>query len=605
MSSNLRAATDLDAIIALGYPEYLARHALKTVRGDRAAAIQLVRRMNDSMTASSQIKKADSSWRGEGDDDWINYIPTTSLPSMAQNRALWKSPIYVSVNSGRTLESQDQVYQLNISLKDKRQWSVERTYSDFVSFRASLPIANSFKLSNRFPLPWPPLIPLTNASVEKRFLKLQEWLRELTLDESMMADKIVLKHLYRFIDADSHGGPVCIEHSQDLVLTHRQFLLEYNFSLRIKDLPTLSHSIVFRDMNILASKLPFKINLPPPPNPVISSVADSSDNQLAKDFSRDRIVVNGKRLLGSLVMLPALVNTVQEAIEFLLLTREINCKMQSESLVDFCKYALRAISRTESAFLSHSTIMSMIDCSAMDNPVLVVPESTLASPVEIVISIKERDAPPPQSPPHVHMPTVQSKSSADPNFPGRAPPPPPPPPSLAGLTVTNEAPHDKRSSMPRAPPPPIPTACLISTTDGIPIAQPPPPLPLFPSAFHEVIHIDEPPPISVPCDPVMHTQVVHLPAPSSCNRSGKEWSIVIEAQADTVFRIVDIDTMSTVLQLKTTYRKVIFGMPKTIDVLRDNNTLVLGLEEKAGSATVCFAPETRTTARDWKGDQVL
>jgi len=92
-------ATDLSAIVALGFPEYIARHALRAVKGDRAAAMALIRKMSDSNTPLASNFKAELSWRGEGDDDWINYIPTTSLPSMAQNRALWKSPVYVSVNA--------------------------------------------------------------------------------------------------------------------------------------------------------------------------------------------------------------------------------------------------------------------------------------------------------------------------------------------------------------------------------------------------------------------------------------------------------------------------------------------------------------------------
>jgi hypothetical protein len=80
--------------------------------------------------------------------------------------------------------------------------------------------------------------------------------------------------------------------------------------------------------------------------------------------------------------------------------------------------------------------------------------------------------------------------------------------------------------------------------------------------------------------------------------------VVVEAQADTVFRILDVDTMSPLLQVKTSYRKVVFGMPHTAAALPDG-ALLLQLHEKPGAASVYLEHETRTTARDWAGDQTL
>ena len=133
------AATDLGILVNKGFPEYLVRYALKVTHGDRHAASQLLVKLRDYVLPENQVGAEARTWRGESEDDWINYIPLSNLPSLAQSRGLWKSPIYASITHTTTSEDKDVQYHINITLKDGRSWSIVRLYTDFVSFRASLP----------------------------------------------------------------------------------------------------------------------------------------------------------------------------------------------------------------------------------------------------------------------------------------------------------------------------------------------------------------------------------------------------------------------------------------------------------------------------------
>jgi hypothetical protein len=77
----------------------------------------------------------------------------------------------------------------------------------------------------------------------------------------------------------------------------------------------------------------------------------------------------------------------------------------------------------------------------------------------------------------------------------------------------------------------------------------------------------------------------------------------------TVFRVIDAETMNPILQLRVTYRKVIFGMPflfnngATVNVndfqLPLSSNLVWDFTIKDGDATLALERETKTTSRDW------
>jgi hypothetical protein len=109
-------ATDLDILVKAGFPLYLSRHALKVTRGDRAAAAKLLGKMNDLMTPESQIDAKSIAWRSEADDDWISYVPTSHLPTGAQSRGLWKSPVYCSVNGMTKNANNETLYHINIKI---------------------------------------------------------------------------------------------------------------------------------------------------------------------------------------------------------------------------------------------------------------------------------------------------------------------------------------------------------------------------------------------------------------------------------------------------------------------------------------------------------
>lgn len=84
---------------------------------------------------------------------------------------------------------------------------------------------------------------------------------------------------------------------------------------------------------------------------------------------------------------------------------------------------LRSLGRTDSAFKCHELLGRVIDLSVETAGVVVVPESTLATPIELAFSIKERETSSRSS-----IRAVKPSPSTSTDMPSYAPPPPPPPP---------------------------------------------------------------------------------------------------------------------------------------------------------------------------------
>lgn len=155
-------------------------------------------------------------------------------------------------------------------------------------------------------------------------------------------------------------------------------------------------------------------DLPAERRPAASSAAVDL-HQLTKDMSRDRIIIQGVRLLGSHSSVDFMVDVCKKSIVQLLAqsgllvlppsaTPSAPAGIELASLDSFCLNSIHSISRTESAFLSHAGLCSVILDMANKQgnphwrPFLVVPESTLADALLVRFSIKSRE-PSPASPP--------------------------------------------------------------------------------------------------------------------------------------------------------------------------------------------------------------
>lgn len=93
------------------------------------------------------------SWMKESPDDWTDYIETAHMPLDSSSRALWKTPIYIRMSSFDSSSCADTRFTLNVTLKDRRQWSVAREYMQFLWLRLKLPCRIDWKFENRFPFP--------------------------------------------------------------------------------------------------------------------------------------------------------------------------------------------------------------------------------------------------------------------------------------------------------------------------------------------------------------------------------------------------------------------------------------------------------------------
>ena len=317
-------------------------------------------------------------------------------------------------------------------MKDGRSWSVMRRYSEFASVWKSLPMGTCTYFSNSFPIFSSSAFPVAQAvrsmmakdgrsaeSIERERHGLSEWLRELVLNERCMQNAAVLSVLYRFVDVDVHGGPAGVE----TTMHQEQERLDAAFQRCLSDtsaasplsfddrstnkftaLPMLSESSeLFRNVRLLDVNafpvgtpqlnlmLPFKLDAAALKQKLSSKRAaipeqqglDIDMKQLEKDMSRDRIIIQGIRILGAhstidyvidvckKSILQVIVNSGQMTVSggkgkssTVSLSTEVVAghllHIDASSLDLFCRCGLQAISRTESAFLSHASLHQVI-----------------------------------------------------------------------------------------------------------------------------------------------------------------------------------------------------------------------------------------------------
>ena len=388
------AATDFDILVSRGFDPEKIRMALASSCGDMRKA---------TLILSNQLDPSEAvGWTSTSDTDWANH-KDMYIPTRTENRALWKSPIYVRVASFRHADDETVLFVLNIVLKDGQHFEKLRRLSSFVSFYKSLPdrLVNNFV--NKFPkrnlIPW-------KSSVEKIELKrmlLEEWMRELCMNEACMRDRTVLVALCNFLEIE--GKRLSVNKADDPAEARVVTLSNYKedwVAVPEKSLSRLPVSI-----NSLAAGMPFKVRTSTifsteedktMLNDLLTGSVDASDLQLSKDMLRDRIIINGRRYAGAFSKRPGTnekTHSQSEADELkalrdvLAIAEEVvNAVLISSGFADsfgigavrsICMRALKYASRTYSAFVCHTALHHIVDLS--DSEVCVVPESLLAMPL--------------------------------------------------------------------------------------------------------------------------------------------------------------------------------------------------------------------------------
>ena len=389
-------ATDLDALITKGYPESDAKNALRLAEGDLNQALLILR---DS-------GKRDTSWMKETLDQWVDNVPKYGLPQSAESRALWKSPIYARVGSwtrlGEDGNKTDQIfYVLNVIMRDARQWSLRKTYQEFYNFWMSLPFGTGSKFQSSFPQTGIFLLfSMTDEQIENRRIQLEEWIRELCLNEECMTNPKILQTLYDFVKENEHKSNNLYNDESN---SHSDLSLsniptqpaQMSFHNRLSSYLKLTR--VPLSLLLLTRQLPCYINTMDIPGIDMflvgatksTSQKDVSDEQLAKDLERDRIIINNKRLLGAIVDLETILKIATKACEACFQSKQLtipNHGYANSYLRSFCRLCLQQASRTESAFLSHTGLTLVLDLFSHPE-YLIVPESNLAQPISLFFSL--------------------------------------------------------------------------------------------------------------------------------------------------------------------------------------------------------------------------
>jgi hypothetical protein len=360
-----------------------------------------------------------------------------------------------------------------------------------------------------------------------------------------MTNAGVLQLTYAFLKAQEHGGAVTTDKIQNQVLSSNRFIVtdDYHFQINTKSIPssTLSDPI---PVTAVSSMLPLKYTIASvlgkdaiPQDPFTSQ--DTTQAQLAKDYKRDRLIINGKRILGSACTLDQLISTCDGAMKYALQQKASipTGVFDTEDWRNFITTCLRSVARTDSAFLSHAVLNRVLDLTSdPDDMLIIVPESVLAAPIEILFSILERH---------------QAPAVAKP------------------LTPSSAAPSHilDALSMPAYAPPPVPSSSPQKPLNDIYYTAPP-------VDFHASSSVA---------------------FGSDIKADSLDWCIMCQAQASMVFRICSSNTLKPLLQVQTTYRNVIHGMPKQYA----GNAEVTYLETKQSSSIVHIGRELRTSDRDW------
>jgi len=471
-ASTASMVTDLDYLEGLGYSREESKRVLKVANGDRRAAVHMLSKSVslDERSSTKKLLLDNNAWRQEMPDDWIGGVERFNLPHNAESRALHRSPVYISLDRyDYVIGSSDCDFVLDVILKDGRRWKTRRSYRQFCSFKASLPFGTCRRFSSFFPQPAVFSL-LLGAGLSKDFLErrlqgLEDWIRELVLSEHCMMSPRVLGALYQFIDIEQHGGEVGVDSAVSLRWLEMQNssssppssadpspllsgLTSPHKDIRDRKLASYGQVRLLDPVKIpvpvsdVYAMLPFKVNVKSlsPADTTTSSSSSAvavgahqlvlpifDERQWKKDFSRDRLVVQGRRIQGSHTEVDCILQLLRHSLLEEVISSQ-KCVLSSSLLQtdhrplpprplsmnpfdlpsdtastpsggsgvgDIARLALHRVSRTESAYSCHSSLMQILDVgnakqSPHFTPVLITPESLLAEPLEVWFRIVER-----------------------------------------------------------------------------------------------------------------------------------------------------------------------------------------------------------------------
>jgi hypothetical protein len=462
--------TDIDILVKLGYPRETARLALAQADGDRSEALEIIR-----LGGRNGINMEWKSYKP--DEDWKNSIAAVDLPKDSQMRALWKSPVTAHVNSFFRDSNGNFQYRCHVITRSG-DWTCNRKLEDFIDFRATLPLGTTIWFKSTLPSAWTNIVStlLYPSTTESARQMLDDWVRELTLSERCMSDDGLLEKTMQFFANNTTGEQIGIATATtdssvgglkkcksgecrpavglyDSRSDNREGSSFPEILKKIRTVHADSFPVSLATLDRLLSSGPFKID--------VSEFSElnelargshrkkesgrGSDSQLEKDVVRDRLIINGARYqCPSSTPLPAiflesLVTACVGSLDSVLSSPSFANKHGTaeagrvllQDQVDFSLNMLRAMSRTESAYITLLGISAILDLSLTHScpsssgpaggggggdvvsecdipcPPMVVPESTLADPILINFQALERKAASSPHKPSLSQPLVR------------------------------------------------------------------------------------------------------------------------------------------------------------------------------------------------------
>jgi hypothetical protein len=250
--------------------------------------------------------------------------------------------------------------------------------------------------TNAFPLPSIFDFFASNEYNEIRRSRLEEWLRELCLNEKCMTTRAITSNLYLFIKANENGGPAGLDSQPHVTVHFRRYT------------PPSNEIVLFPiDYDEFTSHLPFHVRADAFSGAMTELISDA---QLVKDMERDRVVIQGRRIVGSHTKFPAILSAAVDAVAGLLLnavqsgaiSQTARNVVSEDNMRIWCLECLKRASRTDAASQCHSALMRLI----VLRDAVIVPESTLAKPIELFFFLRVKQSPEHPSRPYKRIETA-------------------------------------------------------------------------------------------------------------------------------------------------------------------------------------------------------
>lgn len=252
----------------------------------------------------------------------------------------------------------------------------------------------------------------SSEAEERRRQMLDEWIRELTMSEKCMSNDDVLQKVRSFVAKPSTEPAGCslstsssssVAKSTFSPLSYGSIVDKQALFLAIKQIRKFlpqHFPVTVAELDDMLTAGPFRLDIADFKE-ISGGINSSDDDQLRKDLSRDRIVVNGRRFQGggsSSEFFQEIVVACSTTVTELMSSAQLVPLLSPPDSETFVKSLLRQLSRTESAFLSLCLLNTIVDIpgssssssSEEDSNIVLVPEAMLAEPMQITIELLER-----------------------------------------------------------------------------------------------------------------------------------------------------------------------------------------------------------------------